>query len=79
MGNNTQRLATTAFVLAQIAANPPGATAWGAITGTLSAQTDLQAALNAKLADAPNDGKFYVRKSGAWVAIVPGATWDNAG
>ena len=27
----------------------PGSVAWGAITGTLSAQTDLQSALNAKL------------------------------
>lgn len=30
-------------------ANRTGGTAWGSITGTLSAQTDLQAALNAKL------------------------------
>ncbi len=34
---------------------PPGsgASAWGGITGTLSAQTDLQAALNGKVASNP--------------------------
>lgn len=31
-----------------IEAAPPGSAAWGGITGTLSAQTDLQAALDAK-------------------------------
>lgn len=33
-----------------------GAAAWGSITGTLSSQTDLQNALNAKVVDAINDG-----------------------
>lgn len=31
-----------------LSTSPPGATVWGSITGTLSAQTDLQSALNAK-------------------------------
>lgn len=42
LGTNTTQIATTAFVLANSSAT------WGTITGTLSAQTDLQAALNAK-------------------------------
>lgn len=32
----------------ELAATPPGPAAWGAITGTLADQTDLQAALDAK-------------------------------
>jgi hypothetical protein len=43
-GTNTTQIATTAFVLANASS---GAT-WGSITGTLSSQTDLQNALNAK-------------------------------
>lgn len=31
-----------------ITSSPPGSTTWGSITGTLSSQTDLQSALNAK-------------------------------
>lgn len=55
-----------------------GSSAWGDITGTLSAQTDLQAALNGKqntgsyLADAPSDGTQYARINGAWGAISAG-------
>jgi hypothetical protein len=102
---------------------PVTSTAWGAITGTLSAQTDLQAALDLKstlasptftgdpkaptpatsdndtsiattafvkaqsylttsaaastyqpigsyLTDAPSDGSYYVRKDGAWEALI---------
>ena len=55
VGNNTDRLATTAFVIAQIAATP------------------------ANVPEAPADGKFYVRSNNAWVAINPGAEWDNTG
>jgi hypothetical protein len=40
----------TAITGAQIIAASGGSIAWGAITGTLSAQTDLQTALNAKQA-----------------------------
>jgi len=36
--------------VAALEAAPPGAASWGGITGTLSAQTDLQAALDAKQA-----------------------------
>lgn len=42
-GTNTTQVATCAFVIA----NSSGGT-WGSITGTLSSQTDLQAALDAK-------------------------------
>jgi hypothetical protein len=67
---------------------PPGAV-WGQITGTLSAQTDLQNALNAKadvsalnahtgntsihFADAPNDGQQYVRQSLGWAVLPAGS------
>lgn len=58
---------------------------WGTITGTLSSQTDLQSALDAKLAvttaastyqpigsyigDAPSDGNYYMRRNGAWEVV----------
>lgn len=45
LGDNSNRIATTAYVDAAIAA---GGSAWGSITGVLSNQTDLQAALDAK-------------------------------
>lgn len=44
-GNNSTRLATTAYVDAGLATVTPS---WGSITGTLSNQTDLQSALNGK-------------------------------
>lgn len=46
-GTNTTQLATTAFVVAALAAIAGTAT-WGSISGTLSAQTDLAAALALK-------------------------------
>lgn len=41
-------------------------------TGTqaISTVSGLQTALDAKLADAPSDGKMYFRKNGAWVALT---------
>lgn len=48
LGDNDTSLATTAFVAAALAAAP--AAAWGGITGTLSNQSDLVAALAAKAA-----------------------------
>lgn len=45
--DNSTRIATTAWVKAQ-GYGGAGSAAWGNITGTLSAQTDLQAALNGK-------------------------------
>lgn len=55
-----------------------GAVAWGAITGTLSAQTDLQSALNARLTDAPSDGTQYTRQNGAWAAVAGGGGIPDA-
>jgi hypothetical protein len=43
---------------------------WGLISGTLSNQSDLAAALSAKLSDAPSDGKQYARKNANWDEIA---------
>ena len=51
-------------------ATPATSVAWGSITGTLSAQTDLQTALDGKIGDAPSDGTPYVRLNGAWEALI---------
>ena len=62
---------------------------WGEITGTLTAQTDLKNALDAKansadlgsmaaVNDAPSDGKTYGRKNGAWSeAATDSAVWGE--
>lgn len=49
--------------------------AWGDIAGTLSDQTDLQAALDLKLEDAPIDGEIYGRQDGDW-EIIPSSSGD---
>ena len=60
-----------------------GGGSWGSITGTLSDQTDLQTALDAKADsadlgtlssedDAPSDDKSYGRKNGTWSEIQSG-------
>ena len=50
-GTNNTRIASTAYVEAAVAAAPGGgASGWGDLGGTLSDQTDLQAALDAKAA-----------------------------
>ena len=52
---------------------------WGLITGTLSNQTDLQTALNAKydasnpsgyISAAPNDGNYYIQQNGSWTQLI---------
>jgi hypothetical protein len=58
-----------------------GSVSWGDITGTLSAQTDLQTALNAKQASdadlttiaglSPTNDDVLQRKSGAWTNRTP--------
>ena len=70
-------------------ASGSGTLAWGDISGTLSDQTDLQSALNAKANaadlgsmaeedDAPSDSKEYVRKNGAWSeASGGGGAWGE--
>lgn len=46
-GDNSTKVATTAYVTSAVAA-AGGSSVWGGITGTLSNQTDLQTALDAK-------------------------------
>lgn len=46
-----------------------GEAVWGAITGTLSNQTDLQDALDSKPSDAPADDRLYGRQNGVWTPI----------
>lgn len=46
-----------------------GEAVWGAITGTLSNQTDIQSALDGKPSDAPADDKLYGRQNGVWTPI----------
>lgn len=52
--NTTSGLAATDVqgAIDELAATPPGPAAWGTITGTLSDQTDLQAAMDAKAGNA---------------------------
>lgn len=47
--------------------------AWGSITGAISAQADLTAALNSKVGEAPNDGQYYARRNLGWQAFTPGS------
>jgi hypothetical protein len=42
---------------------------WGQITGTISSQTDLVAALAAKVDLAPNDGNYYIQRNGVWELV----------
>ena len=64
-----------------------GDAVWGLIQGTLSNQTDLQTALNAKantsslgtmatVNDASSDNHVYGRKNGGWESI-PNLAWGN--
>lgn len=55
------------------------AASWGTISGTLSAQGDLQSALNNKLTAAPIDTKLYAQQNGSWVEITLSGTptWGN--
>ena len=56
-----------------------GGVAWGAITGTLADQTDLQSAIDAKIDDAPSDGVAYGRKDAAWEPVLQPMIVINAG
>lgn len=53
-----------------VCVNPPTAGVWGAITGTLSNQTDLQSALNGKQAS----GSYITQLTGDVLAVGPGST-----
>lgn len=58
-----------------------GAAAWGSITGTLSAQTDLQTALDAKLnlTGGTMTGQLILQNASATGAVNVSPTWNNAG
>ena len=58
-----------------------GAAAWGSITGTLSAQTDLQTALDAKLnlTGGTVTGQLVLTSASATGALNLAPTWNNAG
>ena len=51
-----------------------GGVAWGAITGTVTDQTDLVSYVTGLgyLTDAPSDGQEYVRKNAAWSVATGG-------
>jgi len=76
----------------QVLASVPGAAVWGSITGTLSDQTDLQSALDAKLisdfslltplsTDPSASDKFVIWRSGVNYAMsldqFPAVTWGS--
>lgn len=50
---------------------------WGSITGLLTDQLDLKAALDTKPGEAPTTGQLYGRKDGAW-EIIPSAAAELA-
>lgn len=56
-----------------------GAAAWGSITGTLSAQTDLQTALDAKLnlTGGTMTGQLILQNASATGAVNVSPTWNN--
>jgi hypothetical protein len=58
-----------------------GSATWGSITGTLSAQTDLQAALDAKFDDPTGTTSQYIRGDGtlATFPAIPGGTVTSVG
>lgn len=57
------------------------AAVWGGITGTLSAQTDLQAALDAKFDDPTGTTSQYIRGDGTLATFpsIPGGTVTSVG
>jgi hypothetical protein len=58
---------------------PTGSAVWGAITGTLSSQTDLQTALNGKL-NLPTGtptGTKYLRDDNSWQPVTASVAWGG--
>jgi hypothetical protein len=60
-----------------ITSSPPGATTWGSIVGTLSSQTDLQNALNAKFDDPTGTTSQYLRGDGSLATFPTIGTWGG--
>lgn len=75
-GDNSRKLADTAFVQSELAAYTPPATAWGSITGTLSNQTDLQNALNDKV-DNSDLGDYATIKCNLSATVDPTSSDDS--
>lgn len=76
--DNSTKVATTAYVQTALA-SAGGASEWGQLTGTLSNQTDLQAALDSKV-DKSGDtmtGNLSVSKSSAPEILVKDSTNNN--
>lgn len=76
-GDNSRKLADTAFVQSELAAYTPPAPDWGDITGTLSNQTDLQNALNSK-ADTSSLGNYATLLCNLNAAVDP-TSGDDSG
>ena len=53
------------IILDLINSSPGGPVSWGSITGTLSSQTDLQNALNAKFDNPTGTTSQYIRGDGS--------------
>jgi len=78
-GLNASNLTSGTVPEARLPASALMGDVWGEIGGTLSDQTDLQNALDAKadsshthteyIPEAPNDGNPYVRMNGQWVKL----------
>ena len=80
-GMPTVRVYDASGRLKTMGGTPVGSVAWGSITGTVTAQTDLITYLSLNfyplssnpagyLTDAPSDGSTYGRKNGAWSAVT---------
>ena len=57
-----------------ITSSPPGTAVWGSITGTLSSQTDLQSALDAKFDIPTGTTSQYVRGDGSLATLPTGGS-----
>lgn len=76
--DSSTKVATTAYVQAALA-SAGGASEWGQLTGTLSNQTDLQAALDSKVAKSGDtmSGNLSVSKTTAPEILVKDSTNNN--
>jgi hypothetical protein len=74
MPTEAAELTTKAYVDQEVAGGGGGGAAWGGITGTLSAQTDLQSALDAKLSltGGTVTGNFIIDSSNADLRMIDG-------
>ena len=64
------------FIGGTLSATGGGSSTWGSITGTLSSQTDLQSALNAKANTSHTHALSDITQSGATSGQVP--TWNGS-